>query len=199
MGCCSKCFKGLFLTLLSTITMGVIAACLIAAVIVCKTQHFEEVSQTFFIVLIVICALACSLFIFSIYASCCGKKCSKITLGILFLVFAAILIAFAVCFLALKDEIMETVGKIWNPLEEEYDEEQQKIIQGFFTCCGWHVRICNVEQMLAADKTCKEVLDNFYKKYSLIVGIVLIVLAVLLVIGAILAFCTKKGKDAISY
>ncbi|OHT14506.1 hypothetical protein TRFO_43023 [Tritrichomonas foetus] len=194
MGCCGKCCKGLFLTLLSVVTMGVIAACLIAAVIVCKTENINKISKTVFIILIVVCVLACLLFVFSLYASCCGKRCAKIVLGILFLVFSVILIIFGICVLALKDKIMDSVAKIWDITDKDYDAENKQNIEDIFKCCGWNIHLC-VSQM-TAEKTCKVLLDDTFDKYGKIVGIILIVLAVLLIIGAILAFCSKKGRDS---
>ena len=190
MSCFGKCCRGLFLSLLSIITCGVLFAAMIAVVIVEKKKRFDEVWRTVFIISIVICVLCGLLLLFAIYASCCGKRCAKSTLGILFLVFMIILIIFAICIWALRETILNWVGKHYT------DKELWKIVPQVVTCCneptGWDT-CSDVSQ-----KACRSVFSDFLRKFGNIVGAVLVVLAVLLLIGAIVAFSYKKCKEASS-
>ena len=170
MSCFGKCCRGLFLSLLSIITCGVLFAAMIAVVIVEKKKRFDEVWRTGFIISIVICVLCGLLLLFAIYASCCGKRCAKSTLGILFLVFMIILIIFAVCIWALRETILKCCNEP----------------TGWDTCSD------------VSQKACRSVFSDFFRKFGNIVGAVLVVLAVLLLIGAIVAFSYKKCKEASS-
>ena len=193
MGCCA-CIRGLFLTLLSIITCGVLFAFMLIVVIVEKTKKFDQVSKTVFIVSIVICVLTGLLLLFAIYASCCGKRCAKGTLGVVFLVFMLILIAFAACVWGLKKQVMDWIG-------ENYEsKELYLVVPEIVDCCntkaGWWSPCMVEKKMLPA---CKDKFEDLFAKFGNIVGAIAIILAVLLLVGAIICFCACSKRGGISY
>ena len=182
MGC--SCFRGLFLTLLSIVTCGVIFVFMLAVVIIEKKKKFDEVSETVFIVSIVVCVLCGLLLIFAIYASIWGKRCAKGVLGAVFCVFVAILIAFAACIWGLRDEVMEWIG------ENYVEKDLYRIIPTIVQCCegmqSWWVCL--------STKPCSVKFKEFFDDFGNAVGAIAIVLAVLLVVGAVICFCVSCRK-----
>ena len=184
MSCLGSCCRGMFLSLLSIITCGVLFVGTVAVVIFEKKKRFDEVSKTVFIVSIVVCVLCGLLLLFAIYASCCGKQCAKGVLGFVFIIFMLILIACAVCIWVLRDRILTWIG---NHYEEK---ELWKVVPSVVNCCqdpsGWDT--CQDP----TQKPCRSVFDDFLRKFGNVVGACLVVLAVLLLIGAIVACAYKK-------
>ena len=196
MGCCA-CIRGLFLTLLSIITCGVLFAFMLIVVIVEKTKKFDQVSKTVFIVSIVICVLTGLLLLFAIYASCCGKRCAKGTLGVVFLVFMLLLIAFAACVWGLKKQVIEWIG-------DNYESKQlYLVVPQVVDCCPKETRAEGWEIGCIVDKEtlpgCKSKFEELFGKFGNVVGAIAIVLAVLLLVGAIICFCACSGRGGISY
>ena len=193
MGCCS-CLRGLFLTLLSIITCGVIFVFMVAVVIVEKTKEFDKVSKTVFIVSIVICVLCGLLLLFAIYASCCGGGCAKGVLGVVFCVFIVILVAFAAVVWGLRNQVIEWIG-------ENYESKKlYEVVPKAFDCCpnenGWKNQ-CPVEKEMK--EACEVKFKEMFDKFGNIVGAIAIILAVALLIGAILCFCAcRKGLSSSS-
>ena len=53
------------------------------------------------------------LFAYAIYASCCGKKCAKLTLGFLFLAYTIALVFLVIGISVGKESMISTVSGFW--------------------------------------------------------------------------------------
>ena len=185
---CAKKSRKWFLTILSLATCGLLVVMMVALVIFEKKKSFDQVSKTIWVVSIIILVISILLLIFAVYAAYRGKKRAKIALGIVFLIFMAILIIFAVCILALQKQILDWVG------ENYAKNELFKIVPEIVDCCpeeqGWETACQNLD-------ACRTVLEKFLKDFGNVVAAILIIIAILLFIGSMVAFCFKcKCKKA---
>ena len=138
-------------------------------------------SKVVWTISIVICILACVLFIFAIYASCCGGVTAKRVLGAIFIIVAMIIAAAGICFYTLKDQMLQ-----W--IENNYvDSKLFEIIPSVVDCCtgpdSWFECPGLVE-------SCKSATEAFFSKFGLVVMIVAVIVALLLFNGAGVAFCS---------
>lgn len=181
MGCQKKARK-LFLGALSIATCGVLAVLMIALVIYESKKNFSDISLGIWVVSILVCIISVVILLFAVYASCRGKRKAKIGLGIVFLVYMTILIIFAICILALQQQILDWIGK--NYIENELF----KIVPEIVTCCpeqhGW-------DSPCQELKSCGQVFEDFLAKFGDVCAAIMIILAILLLIGAIVAFLFK--------
>ena len=191
-----SCCRSLFLTLMSLITLGVIAATLIILTILISEQKIKEVSQTIFILFIVATVIVCLVLIFAIYASCCGGSVAKTILGIIFVILAVILLIFGIVVLAFKNNVLEYIGKLFNPLTQEYWDHQsaREVLARFFKC--YYVGQTSVDY--ETDGFCVTVIPDKFEQYDLACGILLIIFAVLCTISAIVCFCYSCGKGKVA-
>ena len=101
-----------------------------------------------------------------------------------FCVFVAILIAFAACIWGLRDEVMEWIG------ENYVEKDLYRIIPTIVQCCegmqSWWVCL--------STKPCSVKFKEFFDDFGNAVGAIAIVLAVLLVVGAVICFCVSCRK-----
>ena len=191
-----SCCRSLFLTLMSLITLGVIAATLIILTILISEQQIKEVSQTIFILFIVATVIVCLVLIFAIYASCCGGSVAKTILGIIFVILAVILLIFGIVVLAFKDNVLEYIGKLFNPLSPEFNDhaEVRQILARFFKCSYAGQGTIDYE----TEGLCTSVVPDKFEQYDLACGILLIIFAVLCTISAIVCFCYSCGKGKVA-
>ena len=198
--CCScGCFKSLLLLILSCATLGIIFLVTLICLLVMNSRNFSEVSTGVFAGMIVAVIISGLLLIFAIIASTCLKKnrCAMGTLGTLFLVFVLLIIIFVALFWTKRETILESLGKTWDDPDWKPEAEA---LEASFKCCGFKVtpiltpRECLLHEYRG--ETCYSKLDSFLKKYANIVGIILIIMAILLIIGAIIAFCECCSASA---
>ncbi|OHT11930.1 hypothetical protein TRFO_18396 [Tritrichomonas foetus] len=187
---CKKCF----LMLISLVSIGLISAILVVFTILVAVKKVAEVSKTIYYCLIAATVISCLILIFAIYASCCGGKTAKCILGLIFLVFAIILLLFGVLVLAFRSKILDGIADIWNLTDEE---DVKKIIEEYFDCCGYN---STTPDCPAGKETCGSKVEATFNKYGKIIGAVLIVFAVLLFIAAILSFIKDKQQvEGVNY
>lgn len=200
--CCSccGCFKSFLLLILSCATLGIIFVVSLVCLLVMNSRNFAEISTGVFAGMIVAVVLSGLLLIFAIVASTCAKKsrCAMGTLGALFLVFVLLIIIFVSLFWTKRESILNSLAKTW---EDPDWKPEAEALEASFKCCGFdHMPILPVTRECVlteyATTTCRKKLDDFLKEYANIVGIILIIMAVLLVIGAIIAFCECASASA---
>ena len=198
--CCScGCFKSLLLLILSCATLGIIFLVTLICLLVMNSRNFSEVSTGVFAGMIVAVIISGLLLIFAIIASTCLKKnrCAMGTLGTLFLVFVLLIVIFVALFWTKRESILNALGKTW---EDPDWKPEAEALEASFKCCGFYgPPITSVRECLAQEykaETCYNKLDSFLKKYANIVGIILIIMAILLIIGAIIAFCECCSASA---
>lgn len=198
--CCScGCFKSFLLLILSCATLGIIFLVSLVCLLVMNSRNFAEISTGVFAGMIVAVVLSGLLLIFAIVASTCAKKsrCAMGTLGTLFLVFVLLIIIFVSLFWTKRESILNSLAKTW---EDPDWKPEAEALEASFKCCGFdYIPILNPRECLLTEykgTTCRKKLDDFLKEYANIVGIILIIMAILLVIGAIIAFCECASASA---
>lgn len=181
MGCCCCC-RSFVLAALTLVSCGLFAAGCIILVISEKKNQFDEMSKVVWTVSIVICVFACILFIFTIYASCCGGILARRVLGVIFIIFALLIAAAGICFYTLKSQMIQ-----W--IEDHYvGSDLFAVIPNVVDCCegpnGWF-------ECPYPFQSCKSALEDLFSKYGLTVMIISLVLALLFFNGAGVAFCSQ--------
>jgi hypothetical protein len=184
--CCSK----FILALLSLCSIGlVVTAC--AFVIYAYTAYdLNDVTDSP-ILGITIAALCISAFvlIFSMIASCSNSGCLGFILGIVFLVFAGILIAAFVLIIKDKDTIFNAIGKKWREASADFNETIGKIEEAL-NCSTW-----DNATTTSGKVNCESALKDKFKSFQIYILIGLGLAAVLLLIGAVLAFMKMCGSS----
>ncbi|OHT04750.1 hypothetical protein TRFO_06184 [Tritrichomonas foetus] len=198
MAFCCQCMSSIVLSIITLLTMGVISALFVAALVVTKMKDLDHLSDEVFYVIIAGSVISLVLFFFGIYASCCGGRCSKIILAILYLVFAAALGASGAFLIARGDEIIEHCRKIWD--DSQFVEVRDNI-EEIFKCCGYDAEArCLITLEL---QTCHEVIGDYISKYKFYGGIAALALAVIVIIGMMIALantcCGRERSEIIAY
>jgi hypothetical protein len=184
---CEVCGK-IFFTLLTLLSIGITSAAVIGVFVLVQLSAMATISQEFNIGLYIALSFSVIMLIFAIYASCCGDKCARITLGILYLIYAAALGTAAGFILAKGSAIMNELGKSWtNPsdggtLARELEKQ--------YECLCWDSSqaSCLNESITPSSPTCSEKIDKSVKNLFQPAGIVLAILAALMLAGMVLAF-----------
>ena len=181
-----KCIGGALLTIMSCLTLGVCLIASIVILIVVETQDIPDITKEAEIILIVILVITALVFIFAIYASCCGKICARRILSAIFIILAVILLVIAILIFTLTDKAIDEVGKYWET-GENHDQDKIAEIEEALKCCGY-----DSDAGCAPDtERCKDKLDNQVHKIAYAIAIILIVVVVLLIICAIIG-CLNK-------
>lgn len=117
-------------------------ASLIGILVLIVESKIREISDTIFIICISgICAFTL-LLIFAVYASCCGKRCARFLLGVLFILVGLGALCIAILVWVKEEMIMDVVKKGW---QEEYIGVG-RWIESKLNCRGWGpIGSCHVE------------------------------------------------------
>ena len=183
--CSSTCFA-----ILTLLTIGLTLAVFIVALI--AYVKFKFLNNTVFIVIIVCLCVSTLLLLFGIYASCCGKNCSKTLLSILYIIYALALGAGGVLILIYQDELGNYLEKIAN--NGHLTPNEREIIEDFFDCNFTNT----TDNADSSDNDCVEMFKDYIDKYGLIVAIALLVLFALLMVGVVIA-CRLMWKKENEY
>ena len=181
-----KCIGGALLTIMSCLTLGLCLAAVVILLIIVETKDIPEATKEARIVLIVVLVITALIFIFAIYASCCGKICARRTLSAIFLIFAVVLLIIAIIMFTYTDRITAEIGKFW----EEGEKHNQKVIDKIeesLKCCGY-----NSDKGCPADtERCKDKIQSEVNKIAYAIGVILVVICILLLICTIIG-CSSK-------
>ncbi|OHT09552.1 hypothetical protein TRFO_21508 [Tritrichomonas foetus] len=177
----SKCCGRTLFTVLTLATLGAIVIVSTSAIIVFKVKKLDNISNTSTIILITTVCVSFIAFCFGIYASCCGKKCAKTTLGVFYLIIALAVISAGVYMQTSTDKFLAKFKAIWD--DERYEKEIEEIKKEF-----------------QCDKfeSCKAKLKNFLNDYGIYIYVGIYVFAALLICGVVWAFtiaCRKPDLD----
>ncbi|OHT16921.1 Tetraspanin family protein [Tritrichomonas foetus] len=189
---CAKCCTGMCFMMLTLCTLGVTLAILIFATII--YSKIRTVNETLFIVIIIALCVTALIFIFGLYASCCGKKCSKGVLSMIYLIYAIALGACGVLILIYKNKLVGMLEDVYNKGKLSSDDISS--IEEFFKCS-----FENKTELVLLNETddgCFNKFEDYVKKYGLIIGIVLLVIFVLLMFGVIMSCRLACKKEDIS-
>ena len=182
------------MSLLTLISLGIITAIAIAATIFLYQigdQFDTKYISNARIICLCVSIFSAILLIFGFYASCCGKTCSNIVMGIIYLIFGLAVLAISVIVWTWHDDIIDAAKVIWT--DEQYADVRADL-QEWLKCEGWD--------------DCKSVLQSYVKKGLNIGCGTLIGVTILMIIGAGIAFgyacCGKREQystlnDAIQY
>jgi hypothetical protein len=193
---CADCCAGTLFVVLTLVTIGVATAGTIAFFAVIEAKKLHHVSKGFQIGLIIVLVVVCLIFIFSLYASCCGQKVARGILGVLFILLALVFIAFAVLVGKYHTNFGNRMEFMWKKPDQYKDAI--KSFKDTFNCtcftvgyptfdCPWWTplnRRCNYQITHFVDGAWKVVLS------------VAVIMAALLIFGAIIAFgyaCRKES------
>lgn len=168
--------------------MGLTCAGTVSVFVYMKVKNIDVLSDTLHIALICSVVVVCLLFAYAIYASCCGRKCAKFTLGVLFLCYTVVLILIAVLMYMKKDSVLiETAANLWINSAETGDV--YAYLEDSFGCKCWNVTCCATGVVYdPAVPTCQAIIAETISKYWDILAGTVVPMAVLMLIGVSCAF-----------
>jgi hypothetical protein len=192
---CADCCAGTVFTFLTLTTIGIATLGTISLFTVIEVKKLYQVSEGFHIGVIIALVVVCLIFLFAIYASCCGGKAARGILGTLFLIIAVPFVVFAAFLAKDHDKIPDDLKFLWEPYKAKYDDARAAMEKAFH-CHGFSV---------STDRTkppCREKIGEFIDDAWEAVVAVAIVMAVLLLFGTIVACCyacRSEPAEGITY
>lgn len=183
------CGLSLLFTIMTLVTIGVTTAVFGIMLYYFKMIAIQEASSGLYAVLIIGLCVSLLILIYGTYASCCGGKCHKVIISLIYIIWAIVLLAVAVYVLVSKDKLLDTLGGAWDSNNETFKHAENGL-----KCHNWDKKEGELE-------TCKVKITEIYEKYGTPAGAVLIILALLLFVGVFLAFkiiCRKTADDGAS-
>ena len=195
MGCCQRCCTNTCLTVLTLITLGLTLGFMVFATY--ESSKVRKVNDTVFIILVVVTCITGIVFIFGIYASCCGSRCARGALSVIYLAYALVLLACGVIVIIYRTKFSKF-------LHDSYDEGKLSNsdidnIEKTFKCEFPAENTTNLKLLESNSESCFTKFDDFCKTYGIIIGVVLIVLFILLFIGVVVACqaaCKKQETSS---
>lgn len=162
------------------IVLSVVTAILFAVL------NLSAVSKSVFNFIIAAVIIVVIVFIYGLIASCCGGPKMKLVLSILFTIISIILIALGVYMMSMKGKAAEIIN---TTLEKTNETEIINSINKLLQKVG-----CNDIN----DGACKKLINHFVDPYFLYLGLIILIVAVVILVGAIFGywyFCSeRKGK-----
>ncbi|OHT08688.1 hypothetical protein TRFO_04750 [Tritrichomonas foetus] len=194
MASCKKCCTGTCFTILTIFTIGLTLGIFIFATIV--YSKIRTVNDTIFIVIIIALCVTALVFIFGIYSSCCGNKCTKGILTFIYLIYALVLAALGISLLIFKNKLPGYFREAYD--SGKFSKEDIATLEETFNCQFPESE--NGTSLLLNDTDtnqtdCFEMFESYVKDYGLWLGIALIILFVILFIGVVLACRLACKKD----
>jgi hypothetical protein len=182
-------------TVLTLATIGIATLGTIAVFIVIQVKKLYHVSDGFQVGLIVTLVVVCLIFLFAIYASCCGGKAARGLLGTLFLLLSVLFIVFAAFVAKYHGEIGTRLKFIWD--EAKYQAAKDSL-ENAFDCCTFN------DTKPPCDKpNCLDKINQFVEGAWSGLLAAAVIMAALLFIGTIVACCyacrSEPSVEAINY
>jgi hypothetical protein len=162
---CGHFLAGTLFTVLTLSTTGVTTLAVVALFVVVQVKRIYPVSKTFEICLIAALVVSVVVLILAIVGSCCGGKCLRCLLAIVYLPFGAAIGAFAAIVALQRDKIVPALGCLWTS-DSQADLDTEKAIHIAFACsCYQSNDTCTAADLDPKyDETCgakiQEVIDN---------------------------------------
>jgi hypothetical protein len=201
-----KCLGKTFLTVLTLSTIGVVTLVVTALFVVVRVKHLYLVDDAVNTGIIIAFAASCVIFVLAIAGSCCGGKCLRTFLAIIYILFAAALVVIGVLFATNRNKIVPELAKFWT----DPDSKTATVIQEAFhcTCFNFSNETClsGEQPPASANDTCsakiQEAIDLTWEwVLSLLVSVAgLLVLAAILAL--VCAYCCNRepsGHGGIEY
>lgn len=155
----------------------------------------RKVDDTVFIVLIVATCITGIILIFAIYASCCGGRCARGSLGVFYLAYAIVVLACAIIIFVFRSKFSKFFHDRYD--EGKLSDKDIEDIEKMFDC-QFPNKTASITLLEESPDSCFTKYDDFVQKFGLIIGIVLIVLFVLIFIGVVVAFHSACKKQETS-
>jgi hypothetical protein len=128
------------------------------------------------------------IFLFAIYASCCGKKGARSLLGVFYLIYALALLALGITVISIKrNKLLDWGARLWS--DSNFHEAAQEIEKSL-DCKCWNETLCINSSELPADDnhTCSKKLDDELDKYWKPLAYVILAFAAVMLLGMVVAF-----------
>ena len=197
MSCC-ECLTATVFAVLSVLTTGLTAALTIGAFVLIKVKKIDILSDALHIGMILGVVAVTLAFLFSIWASCCGKRCAKGALGLIFVVFAAAFTALGIAMLLQRGSIKERASTFWQ--KPEATAHVYEVLEDAFKCSCFNEAVHPSEETCDPEKpTCEAAIGDALDKYGVIVAGCALGVSALMLVGAGLAFsiaCCKKDESS---
>lgn len=190
----SVCCRRFIFLIISIMTMGSTAVLLLLGVIGIKQKNLQTIDNKIIIVLVVSFSIALLLLIYCIIASLCGKRCTNFGLAIVYAIFTAFLVFCGVVVLVYESQLEDMIKKAYS-IQSEDAQRIIKAIEEEFKCCGWDTFniSCGVNT-----QNCQVVFNKFYNDNKIWLAIAFFTLAVILLVGTVVAFhyvCCGDEED----
>ena len=181
-----KCIGGTLLSVMSSFIIGLCLVATLIILIIVETSEISTVTKNAEIILIVVLVVTAIVFVFAIYASCCGKIVARRILSAIFIAFAVVLIVMAICIFTLSAKALDTIGEYWEE-GAKYDQEIIDTIQDALKCCGYN----STEGCPPDTERCRSKIEKLVDNFADSIGIILIFVAVVLLVCATIG-CIEK-------
>ena len=181
-----KCLGNILLTVMSCLTLGICLAASIIMFVLVKTEKISEVTKSTEIILIVIIVLSAIILLFAIYASCCGRSCSRKVLGAIFIIFALVIVTMGLLMYFLTEKMLNNIYQIWEDGEHSNPEAVREI-ESALKCCGYN----STEGCAQGAQPCKDLLETEVYTRIYAIEIILFIILVMLIVSAVIA-CLKR-------
>jgi hypothetical protein len=202
MGGCADCFARAAFGILTLFTIGVATGGTIALLVIVEVKRLYHASDAFQIGLIVATAVVSLVFIFAVYASCCGGRTARFVLGALFLFLTVAFAAFGWLVARYHGDVASRMGFLWA--DPQY-EKVADAIERMFHCHCFDNNTCDpLDNTTVSENTttCLDKLNLFIEDAWIVVFGTAIGVVGLLIVAAGVAFCyacQKAGHDGHGY
>ena len=163
------CISATVFSILTISTIGVTFAATLAVFLLIKLKSLDVVSREVYIGSIIALVVVALVFLFAIYASCCGGRCAKFILFILYIAYAVAFAALGVFILVKRDAFIDELNRFWvDPKLQETAE----IIEKAFHCACWNETLCYNGTEFKEGQDCETILhQDVHKYWNVIVGV----------------------------
>lgn len=188
------------MTLLTLATVGLTLAMFIYGIIVVKDM--KDLDDRILVAIIIALCVSALLFIFGLYASWKGGKCSRSIVSLLYLVYGIGLIALAILLFVYKDKVKTFVA---GKLDTENVDHNLQEVEKELGCCGLHEAGLERCKKAGISETCEAKLDVVLDKsmivagVSLAAGLVLAVATIFVMRATCKEEASSKNESGITY
>jgi hypothetical protein len=183
----TPCCRKFFFLFVSIITLGAVLGLFIAAIILGERVQYFDIDKKLLPITITVAVVAFLIFLFSVVVSCSQKRGCRIALAIIFILFAAALLAGAVVALVRQDDVVPAIQRAWQGTSQS-DKDIVLALEDAFDCCGWDSPDSKCRDK--GEPTCASVIPPDVDKYwKAVAGALLGFAVLLLILGGIATNC----------
>jgi hypothetical protein len=172
------------LVVLGLLSIGCVMASLAALVAMFIKYGLVRVAVALFVFILIGLVVSLLLFIFALYASCHRRLALRVSVIIVFLLFAAGTIGLGVYALFLTSSVLAWLSDLWDKADPtEAELRDIDALENAFDCCGWatYRPECNTSDDVSL---CERTISRIYH------GFVIPAATLLLVFGGVLLVAT---------